>query len=452
MTGDVVIDLVAIPLTPIHVGDGSVLTPEDYDLEGGELVRFSASAVLRSLPDTARKTYGDALDRGDLHGAWRVLRQARRGEHVLERIGVGAAARDEIEKLLGPELRAGEIRPMLRSGGAQCLRGSSLKGASRTALLSSRVEGVQRAIKDAIHRHSPRTGSASDEAQRLLLGHANTDQDPFRFVAVSDIVLPKGSTRVDRVVNWRPPNPTRGKDAAAEKIQIIVERVRAATDGAVTPVPLTLCVAAGRLVGALARDKQHTRTPRRPVGIQQLLRATNDFHWTLFDEERERFYMDAPEIMGALEGAFRVHAPNGKVLDMAEVRRRTDMILLRVGRFGQFESKSLAGVREGWNAQAKPPRPMKVGNTRNLVKTAEHAPLVPFGWLLLAPEGTKSAASTPARTALHARIAPPAPPRPARWRLDGEVVEELSRDTERVSVRLSNGDIDTVSPDELEPL
>jgi hypothetical protein len=120
------------------------------------------------------------------------------------------------------------------------------------------------------------------------------------------------------------------------------------------------------------------------------------------------------------------------VLDERGLRARPDMILLRVGRFGQFESKSLAGVREGWNPQAKPPRAMTVGNTRNLVRTADHAPLVPFGWLLLAPPGTRSAAG--------------------RWRLDGEEVEELSRDADGVTVRFANGDIDTVPPDELEPI
>ena len=457
MTGDVVLSLVAIPLTPIHVGDGSVLTPEDYDLDQGDLVRFSASAVLRSLPGSARKTYGDALDRGDLHGAWRVLRQGRRREHVLERIGVGEVAREEIRKLLGPELRAGEIRPMLRTGGAPCLPGSSLKGALRTAMLSHLAKGRERAIEDAKRRHRPpRSGPASDEAQKLLLGHADTDQDPFRFVAVSDIVLPAGSTRVDRVINWRPSRLRRGEAQPAEKMQMIVERIRAATDGAAVPMPVTLGIATGRLAAGRDRDRTGAKTPRRPIESGELLVATNAFHWTLFDEERERFYADEPAIGAALDAAFRVRAPDGTLLDEKAIRARTDMILLRVGRFCQFESKSLAGVRERWNPQAKPPRSMTVGNTRNLVKTAAHAPLVPFGWLLLAPPGTESVAQPATVTARPAgpsgRSAPKPPAGGRRWRLDGEEVTEISRDADGVTVEFANGDLDTVSPDELERL
>jgi CRISPR-associated protein Csm5 len=437
MSHDVVWNLVAIPLTPIHVGDGSVLTPETYDLDADALLRFSPSAVLHSMAADRRALWSAALDRGDLKAAWRVIRGARRPEHVLERIGVGPAARAEIGKLLDSDDRAGEIRPMLRSGSTKLVPGSSIKGALRTALLSHRVVGHEAEIEaDKARARSPKgelSGAASDDVQRGLLGHRSTDEDPFRFVGVSDLVMPVDSTRVDRVINWRPSRLLPGGAQPAEKMQMLVERLRAASDGPDVPLAeITIAVAAGRLERSQRLDGDRRKTPSRPIAPAELIEAARTFHWTLFDQERNRFYADEPGIRAALDAAFRVRLADGTVLDERGLRARPDMILLRVGRFGQFESKSLAGVREGWNPQAHPPRAMTVGNTRNLVRTADHAPLVPFGWLLLAPPGTRSAAG--------------------RWRLDGEEVEELSRDADGVTVRFANGDIDTVPPDELEPI
>ncbi|MCC7284388.1 MAG: hypothetical protein IT556_18555, partial [Acetobacteraceae bacterium] len=58
----------------------------------------------------------------------------------------------------------------------------------------------------------------------------------------------------------------------------------------------------------------------------------------------------------------------------------------RLGRFGHFESKSLARVRQGHFPQAKNPSdrtrpPDAWGSTRTVTRNKEGAP-IPFGWVL----------------------------------------------------------------------
>jgi CRISPR-associated protein Csm5 len=449
MQGDVVWRLRAIPLTPIHVGDGTLLSPESWRLAGDWLEQLAATAVLRDMASRTRKDYLDALDRGQLQAAHRLLQAAARPEHVLARVAVGADARDELAEAVGNPLRRGEIRPHVRTGGRPYLPGSSLKGAIRTALLSALAPEHRHEIEDAKRRHPPpRTGPASDEAQRLLLGHESTDQDPFRFVRVSDILLPEGATRIDRVVNWRPTRLIRNGRQPAEQMQMTYERVRASFDGADCPTgEVALTVAVGALKDARRRDSDGRKTPSFALDALALLRAVNDFHWRLLDEESERFYADHPEITGALATAFRVRSPAGE-LDAGALRRREDVLLMRIGRFGQFESKSLHGVRQGWNPQARPPRATAHGNTRNLVRTAEHAPLVPLGWLLLGPPDLAPVASAAPPAKADATSPPKSAPR--RFLLDGEPVEVISRDADQWTVRLSSGDVEVVAPGDLE--
>jgi CRISPR-associated protein Csm5 len=450
MRGDVAWKLRAVPLTPIHIGDGSMLTPESWRLVGDQLEQFAASAVLHDMPARTRKDYLDALDRGQLQAAHKLLQGAVRPEHVVGRVAVGSAAKAELADVVGNPLRRGDVRPCVRTSGRPYLPGSSIKGAIRTALLSALAPEHRSPIDDAKRRHPPpRTGAASDEVQRLLLGHQSTDQDPFRFVLVSDILLPPEATRIDRIVNWRPARLIKDGRQPAEKMQMIYERVRACSDGGSCPSgELVLTVAAGALQGARRLDGDGGRTPAFALDAAALWRAVNDFHWRLFDQEGERFYSDHPEITGALARAFRVRSPDGE-LSAEALRRREDVILLRVGRFGQFESKSLDGVREGWNPQAKPARAMAHGNTRNLVRIADHAPLVPLGWLLLCPPEFVPVAAEAAPLS-RTGLAPPPPPRTRHHRLGGEEVEIVRHDRDQVLVRFPSGDTEWVGRDELD--
>ena len=456
MQGDVTWRLTAVPLTPIHVGDGSVLAAEEWRLgRDGRLERFSPAAVLRSAPERTRADYIRALEQGRLTEAQSVLRNAVRAEHVLERIAVGPAAREELEATVNNPLRRGDIRPMVRTGGRPYLPGSSIKGALRTALLSSLVPPRKAAIEAVKGRHRTPRGTiasrASNEVQALLLEHQNPDQDPFRFVEVSDLLLPADSTRIDRVVNWRPSRLIRGGGQPAEKMQMIFERALSWADATALPWPtLEIRIEEQALAAARARDRERRKTPRFPLDAQKLARAVNEFHWKLWDYELTRFFAGETSIETTLQSLVRVKAPDGTLLGPEALRERTDILLVRLGRFGQFESKSLEGVREGWNAQAEPPHPMKEGNTRNLVKPAETAPLLPLGWLLLLPEGFEVERAPAAATAASTGPRPAAPEPARRAFYAGEEVRIVRRERGEVFIENGDGDTEWVQESELE--
>ena len=231
---------------------------------------------------------------------------------------------------------------------------------------------------------------------------------------------------------------------------MIYERLRACSDGGICPTAqLVLTMALGALDGVRRRDTAGERTPGFALDAGEIRQSVNRFHWRLLEEETERFYREHPDIEQALDRAFRVRTPFGE-LDMAALRRRDDMLLLRVGRFGQFESKSIDGLRSGWNAKAK--RPMTVGSTRNLVRAAKHAPLMPFGWLLLAPLGTEPLRPPPATAAQEIRRSsvPRSTSDGPRYFLDGEPVEIVRHDHEMVQIRSAGGDLEWVDASDLE--
>lgn len=385
--------LSAVPLTPIHVGDGSLLAPEDYRLQDGYVERFVASAVLRDMGAAARATYLHLLDAGQLVAAWAELRRAVRPEHVLERIAASGESLRELRLAMDNPERKGELRPFVRSAGRPFLPGSSLKGALRTALLSALAQ-PHLAELERLKQAAARTargelrGRASDDMQRRLLRHAATEQDPFRFVHVADVPLPDETTRVDRVVNWR---PARERDrgtapGASEKIQMHYERTISRADGRSPTLGIEIRIDAQGLRATRAMDS--AKAPHRDLDPADLRQAINEFHWALWHRELEHFFAGEAATRDRLAKVMTVKLA-GRTWRPDEVRADPYFLLLRIGRFGQFESKSVSHIREGWNAQARPPRPMREGTTRNLVTATlrtrdgrEIAARVPFGWLL----------------------------------------------------------------------
>lgn len=466
MQGDVVWRFLAWPLTPIHIGDGSVLAAEAWRLsaDGAWLERFDPAAVLRAADPKQREQYLNALDRGELTNAQRMLRTWVREQHVLERIKLGAAAAKELRPVIENPLRRGDVRPFVRTGARPYIPGSSIKGALRTALLSSLVPAHKADIEAKKREHRRPNGQiasrASNEVQTLLLTRPESererrqivpDQDPFRFVEVADVLLPDAATRVDQVINWRPTRLIKGGKQPAEKMQMIFEVTDSAALGARVALPCTIRIEAGMLRAVQRLDRSGRKTPSFALDATALARAVNAFHWKLWDYELERFYAGEANIEPALRKLIRVKTPDGSELGPAELRTRDDVLLLRVGRFGQFESKSLEEVREGWNAQAKTPHSMREGNTRNLVKPAESAPLWPLGWLLLLPEGFEPSIARVAAAASEAGTGAAPTAKPARRAFyAGEEVKIVRRQAGEVLVEFPGGDTEWVDESELE--
>ncbi|MBM3522365.1 MAG: type III-A CRISPR-associated RAMP protein Csm5 [Alphaproteobacteria bacterium] len=368
------IRLHAVAVTPVHVGDGSTWTPETFRLEGDELVLFEPSAVLAAMDAAQRKGFTAAIDRGQLHQAQQILHGGVRPEHVHGRVGVSSPSRAEIDKAIADPARAGRVHPFIRSSGRPFLPGSAVKGAMRTAILSTRTQPELGELAPWLANErtdGARTGRLSSRLQARILdlqdGPRATDSDPFRFVAVADAALPDRTTRIDRVFNRR-------RDGTNNDMQMHFETLRTGTMFAIE-------LAADDDRARRAGERDRAKAPRRPVGLDELLAAVDGFYRGRWNAEAERFFDNR--------------------VPPAATDRGGNAMLVRVGRFSHFESASIDGLRRGWNVKAR--TPMDAGTTRAVTLDGDEA--VPFGWILLfrdsaaAAEFARSAVARPIRAA-----------------------------------------------------
>ncbi|MFO1038429.1 MAG: type III-A CRISPR-associated RAMP protein Csm5 [Geminicoccaceae bacterium] len=379
----------AIPLTPIHIGDGTLLAPEDYLLEDDKVARFVPARVLADMGPGLRRRFLQALEAGQLDEAQGVLREAVDPErHVVERIGLSGAARQRLNNVFRHPLQRGEVRPFVRTGGRPYLPGSSLKGALRTALLNhfaqARQPEVDRALDEARVRDA-RPGLTGNRAAALVqtafaMPPRRLEADPLRFVEVGDVTIAADRTRIDLVENWKPAR--RDQTQRQGSIPMQVERLLSRADG--LSISLDLRVALHRDRAEAGRKLDAGKVPRDGVDLAVLLHALNAFYWTRWDEELSTFFADDPTTTALLADCFRIKA-GADQWTLGFVRDRpADFALLRLGRFTQFESKSVDIFREGWSPQGR--RSLKEGNTRNIVRLRDRSGrdvLVPLGWILL---------------------------------------------------------------------
>ena len=213
-----------------------------------------------------------------------------------------------------------------------------------------------------------------------LAAEQDTDSDPLRFLSVADVGLPEGATLIDQ-----PRMMKRSRDGRPDltSVQMHVERLRCAADpGALLKLRLSVTLRPGRC------------RPERRIDRTTLLGAVNKFHWDIWQEERNRFFAQFPTTalaMDRLMSGMKVRTDAGDSTLAREGPAATaNYMLLRLGRFGHFESKSLARVRQGHVPQARgnPFRPPgQFGSTRTVVelperRVGEGAALLPMGWLL----------------------------------------------------------------------
>lgn len=455
---------IGIPLTPIHIGDGTELAPENFKIDGDDLVRFDAAAVLAAMPAQAQARFLQALDGGRLKEAQAELHKGVTPQHHLERVAVGRASLAELKVAVEDPLvrnrRSGAASPFIRTGGRPYVPGSSIKGALRTALVNAlahdadHIGGVGSEMEKEIRklRDNPKaTGSVSNRLQELAFDcpKGKTERDPLRWLAVSDGLLPARATRFDKVsVGW--------KDGKAPKTQLHVERLWSCADGKgaqIAAFPISITVAdGGHQQAARDKDKYKDKTPVATLDLDEVLNAVHAFHERRWQAELDRFFG------GHKDWLQRRRADVERAL-----RRRIGvnekLILMRVGRFGHFESKSVDDWRRGWQATPKPGRHVEQGTTRAVLEIGEHP--LPFGWLLLCQEtpevrdwlSQRSPAAAPARSPSAqgtpgGRTAAPIPARRA-FLGEEEVAIENKKGSEILVRFLGTGDTEWVAAEEI---
>ncbi|HHW75635.1 MAG TPA: type III-A CRISPR-associated RAMP protein Csm5 [Xanthomonadaceae bacterium] len=380
----------ATPLTPIHVGDGSTLAPEDYLIEGDHLIQFNRAATLRDMQPETRRQLEERLERNDFQAAQEILRKSVQPRHHRCRIQIGAESKADLLKAVGnpldPVVRQRTVNGFVRNPltGQPYLPGSVLKGAIRTAVVNSFTQKHLASIKPLI---SPLLENSSQrrnawktlETEALNFEFRRLQEDPFRLLKVADAELPPDRTRVDKV--W--PVKRDGKEDT-KGIQMHFERLLSRGDG----------IEDGEFTVELELDELAAGDARVHVGrrldFETIRLACISFYAGRILAEQRRFFAEAqpPESIFGAQGLIKINPD--KVLVAKSIQERG--LLLRVGRFSHFESLSVDHLRQGWNAQKKQPfKPGEEGSSRTLCRcrpTVEGTSLaLPFGWLLLELEG-----------------------------------------------------------------
>ncbi len=419
----------ATPLTPIHVGDGKSLAPEDYLIEGDVLIRFNRTAVLRDMKPEEWQRVETVLDKNDFVATQALIRAAVNPRHVFNRVGIGAESREALELVVKrPDtlVRNREIHPFVFNPltGHPFLPGSSIKGAIRTAVVSQLlgtteiarlheearplIEFEARRRTDRRERQQRRPLNSLEQEQiladakiaaqaqlveRVSLGYGgyNTERrkiterlerDPFRLIKVGDADLGAGATRVDRV--WL---HQLGNARETAEIQMHYERLLSRAD---TPDVRTFPVII-EIDDAAVRHPAVRKLLEQPLDFDRLRQACNAFYWRRMNAELNRFFPVKEEAWKntyhKVKIGLAVRNAEGKLI--LAPPPWSNRLLLRVGRFSHFESLSVDELRQGWNIQRK--KAITEGGARTLCRTragndGQSVP-VPFGWLLLELEG-----------------------------------------------------------------
>ncbi|MCZ2153001.1 MAG: type III-A CRISPR-associated RAMP protein Csm5 [Bryobacterales bacterium] len=373
------------PLSPVHVGTGVTIAPEEYIQDGDYLIRVNLSSVLSSLSSADRTRLEEALDRGDLKAARSMIQaRARDGRYHRYRIQIGGSSRNELSNLFhDPERpRTGEIHLLPRNpyNGLPYLPGSSIKGAMRTALVNhavnhggeERTAQIRQTVLATFDRstqqpNAKRSGTVLEE-EAFERKSSETEWDPLRALSVSDAFFEKDSTRLDRVaVRYRD-----GDESRARGIQMHYERLRCQADGG-EPQPARIRISIDtEMIHEVTRRMKRPLWPMLSGNIDPwdyLFTACNTFYAGRFGAEWNGF----PFVHSQANGG-----PNWGLKSWGNV------VLLRVGRFSHFDSLSVDGLRRGWNAQRKTVI-TDLGATRTVCELADGRRWAPMGWIKLQP-------------------------------------------------------------------
>lgn len=363
------------PLTPVHVGAGGTIALENYFLLDGRLVRFHPPEVVRSMSPAERSRYLALLSGAEqnLDAALKMLReQAQKTPAAwVYSIESGRESRQSlsvaVERL---ETRRGEVHPLPWNEVKRCavIPGSAIKGAIRTAVLSSLVAGKaqndaqwvagwKQKIDERARQGSKKVSYAAQELEQEVLrkNQRGLEHDPFRFLKVSDVEVKPEWVRLDRAMLLG------GGAPQANQIQMHFERLVSACDGGQAP----------ELEFDLTIEKEE-RQWRKEIGqylervptLERLLQYMRYHYDRRLYREMNRF----PELYRAPAWAeWRAKARDGK------------NCLIRVGRFSHFEALSVEELRGTFDRRR---RWVTEGTSRTYC-TPDGREKMPFGWAMV---------------------------------------------------------------------
>lgn len=406
------------PLSPIHIGCGEDFEPTNYVIDDGLLYGFDPSRA--ALNDLQRKQLTDVARRGSLAGIQRFFRDHAAAfkphAHVVMPVcsGVARLYEQRIGKAANAEASGNqvfnklEIERHVYTGALQqpFIPGTSFKGALRTAWLDD-LNG-ERVPHDVEFKRSGEAKSSAAMEKRLLWGPDQRGQlgdfqsSPLRLLKVADLMPTREPEReVLFAVNrkkrevLKDGQEVQPKGIAARKDCVLHGQYRLFVADATLPA-LLQHVGATDSKGKPATPQPYQLNARGAVDMRKLARQSNAYHLQRLRRE-----------LAVLDGRGLVHPAWKNGISLLLLAQSTlgkklaagDAFLVRIGRYGSADSKTLTGegvasikIMEGKGPDGK--NKFSFQSTTKTVWLAaqtesDQKHLIPFGWAVVEidPEG-----------------------------------------------------------------
>jgi CRISPR-associated protein Csm5 len=380
--------LALTPLSPIHIGCGEDFEPTNYVIDEGVLYGFDPSKAT-DLTEKHRTDLSRLGLQADLLGIQQFFRANKQlfkiAADVL--IPVSSSFEKEYEQKLGQVVQRESDRKnvfnkliverAISTGASRTpfIPGSSLKGALRTSHLNNINKGkpVQYDERD------PKHGAA--RLEKRLYEEKDFDMSPMRLVKVGDL-MPKPDLhrsivysvmRRKRFVR----DPASGEeketqDNLATRKEVIVQGQYRSFTGQLSLM----------LLGDLPESDKTPKKRLQPTDLKALAHASNAYHLPKLEEEIQlldsrRFSSESwmTSLKRLLAGELG-----------AKIQAGTAFVI-RLGRYGGAETKTLDGIRSIHIPQAKRPEDKYVSSSHCIWLAANHAKarsdMLPFGWAVV---------------------------------------------------------------------
>lgn len=395
--------LVLTPLSPIHIGCGEDFEPTHYVIEDGLLYGFDPSRA--ALSEVQRSKLGEAARRGSLDAIQRFFREHAAAfkphTHVVMPVAKGVAQLYDKRVGRAANIEADgnkvfnqlAIERHVHTGPQQWpfIPGSSFKGALRTAWLDDLNAGRKPLYEDNVQK-----GTAQME-KRLLWGPGQERQlgdfqtSPLRLLKVADLMPTAEPEREVLFAVNRKKRQIIGRDGQIVQAQGPSARKDCIRHGqyrlfrAEVTLPALLAHA-----GAKNPKGQPIAPPRNQlnaagaVDLARLARQSNAYHQQRL--RRELAVLDGrglvnPDWKRGIEALLAPGSELDKKLSAGQA------FLIRLGRYGGAESKTLTGVASIKIMGAKGEKPTFEPTTKTVWLAAqfetEQKHLIPFGWAVV---------------------------------------------------------------------
>ena len=386
------------PLSPLHIGCGEDFEPTNYVIDDGLLYGFDPSRA--ALNDLQRKQLTDVARRGSLSGIQRFFRDHAAAfkphAHVVMPVcsGVARLYEQRIGKAANVEASGNqvfnklEIERHVYTGALQqpFIPGTSFKGALRTAWLDD---------LNAEQRPQENTSRSTAAMEKRLLG-GDFQTSPLRLLKVADLMPTREPEReVLFAVNrkkrevMKDGQEMQPKGIAARKDCVLHGQYRLFVADVTLPA-LLQHVGATDNKGKPATPQAQQLNAHGAVDVRKLAKQSNQYHRGRLDKEistlNQRGLVN-PEWARNISLLLSRQSTLGKKLATG------DAFLVRIGRYGSADSKTLTGegvasikIMEGKGPDGK--NKFSFQSTTKTVWLAaqtegDQKHLIPFGWAVV---------------------------------------------------------------------